>query len=52
MMTQYAYLKTNKFKREIQIVFSCYLLYMTMQYAYLQNNKLKGDTRWYFERLS
>ncbi len=38
---QYAYLQINKLKGNIQILFSCNLLYMMTQYAYLRNNKLK-----------
>ena len=51
MMTHYAYLQTNKFKHEVQILFCSNVLYMMTQYAYLRNNKFKGDTRWRFERL-
>ena len=50
MMTQYAYLRINKLKKDIQILFSFNLLYMMTQYAYLRNNKFKGDTFWHFKR--
>ena len=40
---QYVYLQINKLEGDIQISFSCHLLYMMTQYAYLRNNKLKDE---------
>ncbi len=44
-MTQYAYLRTNKFEREVQIFISCNVLYMMTQYAYLQTNKFVREVQ-------
>ena len=42
---QYAYLRTNKFKRETQIFISCNVLYMMTQYPYLGNNKFEREVQ-------
>ena len=38
MMTQYAYLQTNKLSGDKDFLFSCNVLYTMTQYVYLQNN--------------
>ncbi len=44
-MTQYGYLRTNKFEREVQNFISCNVLYMMMQYPYLRTNKFKREVQ-------
>ena len=45
MMTQYAYLRNNKLSNDIQILFSCNLLYIMSQYAYLHTNKFEREVQ-------
>ena len=47
MMTQYAYLRTNKISGNIHILFGCNLLYMMTQYAYLRTNKFNMKLKFY-----
>jgi hypothetical protein len=44
-MTQYGYLQTNKFEREVQIFISCNVLYMMTQYTYLRTNTFKREVQ-------
>ena len=45
MMTQYGYLRTNKFEREVQIFISCKVLCIMTQYTYLRTNKFEREVQ-------
>ena len=45
MMTQYGYLRANKFEREVQFFISCNVLYIMTQYTYLRSNKFKHEVQ-------